>query len=59
MYFEIHVVSTLLQNYCNKKQETEECIFKLCGYIYHQGTYTLQAGNEKGAGFLPFTGISS
>ena len=48
MYFEIHVVSTLLQNYCNKKQETEECILKLCGYIYRQSTYTLQAGNEKG-----------
>ena len=30
---------------------------KLCGYIYHQGTYTPQAGNKKGAGFLPFTGV--
>ena len=38
-------------------QETEECILKLCGYIYHQGTYTPQAGNEKGAGFLPFIGV--
>ena len=26
---------------------------KLCGYIYHQGTYTPQSGSEKGAGFLP------
>ena len=32
---------------------------KLCGYIYHQGTYTPQAGNGKGAGFLPFTGVST
>jgi len=32
--------STLLQKHCNKKQEIEECILKLCGYIYHQGTYT-------------------
>ena len=30
---------------------------KSSGYIHHQGTYTLQSGNEKGAGFLPFTGI--
>jgi len=41
-----------------KKQETEEYILKLCGYIYHQGTYTLQAGNENGPGFLPFTGVN-
>ena len=52
-------VSTLLQKHYNKKQETEECILKLCGYIYHQGTYTPQAGNEKGAGFFPFTGVST
>jgi hypothetical protein len=25
---------------------------KLCGYIYHQGTYTLQAGTEKSAGYF-------
>jgi len=25
--------------------------------MYHQGTYTPQAGTEKGAGFLPFTGV--
>jgi hypothetical protein len=31
--------------------------------MYHQGTYTpqvsdrLRAGTEKGAGFLPFTGV--
>jgi len=31
---------------------------KLCGYIYHQGTYTPQAGTEKDAGCLPFTGVS-
>ena len=59
----IETFSTLLQKHCNKKQETKECILKLCGYIYHQGTYTpqvsdrLRAGTEKGAGFLPFTGI--
>ena len=34
------VISTLLQKQCNKKQETEKCDLKLCGYIYHQGTYT-------------------
>ena len=51
--------STLLQKHCNKKQETEENILKLCGYKYHQGTYTPQGGNEKGAGFLPFTGVSA
>ena len=50
--------STLLQKHCNKKQETEECILKIGGYIYHQGTYTPEAGTEKGAGFLPFTGVS-
>ena len=44
-------VSTFLQKLCNKEQETEECILKLGGYIDHQGTYTLQAGNGKGAGF--------
>ena len=64
----MHSVSTLLQKHCNsvlyplegyKKQETEECILKLCGYIYHQGTYTPQAGSEKGAGFLLFTGVST
>jgi len=38
---------------------------KLSGYIYHQGTCTpqvsdrLRAGNEKDAGFLPFTGVSA
>jgi len=53
-----YTISTFLQKHCNKKQETEECILKLCGYIYHQGTYTPQVGNEKGAGFLPFTGVS-
>ena len=52
--YTIQLFSTLLQKHCNKKQETEECILKLCGYIYHQGTYTPQAGNEKSAGF--FTG---
>ena len=31
---------------------------KLCVYIDHHGTYTPQAGNEKGTGFLPFTGVS-
>ena len=31
--------STLLQKHRNKKQETEECILKICGYIYHHGTY--------------------
>ena len=31
--------------------------FEISGYIYHQGTYTPQAGNEKGAAFLPFTGV--
>ena len=31
---------------------------KLYGYIDHQGTCTPQAGNEKGTGFLPFTGVS-
>jgi len=33
-------VSTLLQNFCHKKQETEECSLKWCGYIDHHGTYT-------------------
>ena len=32
--------STLLQKHCNKKQETEEYILKLCGYIGHHGSYT-------------------
>jgi len=41
------LISTLLQKYCNKKQETEECILKLCGYIYQQGTYTPLRGNDK------------
>jgi len=56
-------VSTSLQKHCNKKQETEESILRLHGYIYYQGTYTpqvsdrLRAGNKKGAGFLPFTGV--
>jgi len=45
-------VSTLLQKHCNKKQETEECKLKLCGYIYHHGTYTHQADTEKSAGFF-------
>jgi hypothetical protein len=49
--------STLLQKPFRKKQETEECVLKLCGYIYHQGTYTRQAGTEKGVDFLPFTGV--
>ena len=52
------MISTLLQKHCDIKQETEECILKLCGYIYHQGTYTPQAGNKKGTGFLPFIGVS-
>jgi len=52
------MISTLLQKHCNKKQETEEYILKLSGYIYHQGIYTLQADNEKGADFLPFTGVN-
>ena len=55
----VSAISTLLQKHCNKKQETEECILKLCGYIYHQGTYTPQAGSEKGAGVLPFTGVNA
>jgi len=43
---------------CHKKQETEKCSLKLCGYIDHQGTYTLQvsdrlrAGTEKSADFF-------
>jgi len=45
-------VSTLLLKHCHKKQETEECNLKICGYIYLQGTYTPQAGTEKGAGFF-------
>ena len=44
--------STLLQKHCNKKQETEECKLKLCGYIYHKGTYTHQAGTEESAGIF-------
>jgi len=52
-------ISTLLQKHCNKKQETVEYMLKLCGYIYYQGTYTLQADNEKGAGCLQFIGIWS
>jgi len=36
----MQVISTLLRKHCNKKQETEEGILKLCGYIYHQGIYT-------------------
>ena len=32
---------------------------KSCGCISHQGTYIPQTGNEKGAGFLPFTGVST
>jgi len=32
---------------------------KLCGYIYHQGTYTHQAGTEKSAAFLLLTGVRS
>ena len=51
------MVSTLLQKHCNKKQEPEECKLKLCGYIYHQGTYTHQAGTEESAEFLPLTGV--
>ena len=43
-------VSTLLQKSCRNKQETEECILKLSGYLYRQGTYTQQAGTEKSAG---------
>ena len=53
------VISTLLQNFCNTKQKIKECILKLCGYIYHQGTYTPQASNAKGTGFLAFTGVST
>jgi len=37
-------ISTLLQKHCNKKQETDECILKLSGYIYHQGTNTPPVG---------------
>jgi hypothetical protein len=33
-------VSTLPQKHCNKKQETAECVLRLCGYIYYQSTYT-------------------
>jgi hypothetical protein len=51
-------VITLLQKHCNTKQETEECKLKLCGYIYHQGTYTHRAGTEKMQEFLPLTGVS-
>ena len=43
--------STLLLNFCHKKQEITECSLKLCGYINHHGTYTHQAGNRKGTGF--------
>ena len=32
--------STLLQKHCNKKQETQKCILKLCGWKSPQGTYT-------------------
>jgi len=39
--FHFLAISTLLQKHCSKKQETEECNLKLCGYVYHQGTYTL------------------
>ena len=45
-------LSTLLQKHCNKKQETEEGILKICGYIYHHGTYTHQAGTNKRAGLF-------
>jgi len=38
--FHLHLFSILLQKHCNKKQETEEYILKLSGYMYHQGTYT-------------------
>ena len=59
LFFPLTGVSTLLQKHCNKKQETEECNLKLFGYLEHQGTYTPQAGTEKGAGFLPFTGVKT
>ena len=36
--------STLLQKSCHKKQETEECILKLCRYFYPPGTYPHQPG---------------
>jgi len=48
----VNHISTLLLKHCHKKQETEECNLKICGYIYLQGTYTPQAGTEKGAGFF-------
>ena len=51
-------ISSLLLKHRNKKQEPEECNLKLCGYIHHQGTYTPQAVTEKGAGFLPYAGVS-
>jgi hypothetical protein len=52
-------ISTLLLNFCHKRQETEECILKLGGYIDYHGTYTLQvsdrlrAGTEMSSGFFP------
>jgi len=46
------LISTLLQKHCNKKQETQKCILKLCGWKYPQGTYTPQVGIEKSAGFF-------
>jgi len=36
----LYIFSTLLQKHCNKKQETQKCILKLCGWKYPQGTYT-------------------
>jgi hypothetical protein len=58
--FSLMPFSTLLLNFCKKKQQTEECKLKLCGYIYRQGNYTHQAGTEKSGGFfLPFTGVSA
>ncbi len=32
--------------------------FKIMWLYYNKGTYTPRAGNEKGAGFLPFNGVS-
>ncbi len=39
-----HFFSTLLLKNCNKKQKTKECILKLYGCIYHQGTYPAMLG---------------
>jgi len=38
VYLAFTGVSTLLLNFCHKKQEIEECSLKLCGYRNHHGT---------------------